>query len=154
MGELRVDGAVETESAQFIVIQVGDEQYGINIAFVDNIVRMQAITRVPKSASYIKGVINLRGIVVPVMSLRLKMGLEPDEYTKATRIIILKLEQHGTVGVIVDEVKEVITLDTSQIEKVTTENSNDKVNFVQSVGKTNGGLVSILDLGAVAIENE
>ncbi|MCR4727408.1 MAG: chemotaxis protein CheW [Lachnospiraceae bacterium] len=155
MGELRVEGAVETESAQFIVIQVGEEQYGINIAFVDNIVRMQAITRVPKSASYIKGVINLRGIVVPVMSLRLKMGLEPDEYTKATRIIILKLEQHGTVGVIVDEVKEVITLDNTQIEKVTNDTTNDKVNFVQSVGKTNGGgLVSILDLGAVATEKE
>ncbi|MCR5278161.1 MAG: chemotaxis protein CheW [Lachnospiraceae bacterium] len=152
MDELRVDGAVENDAAQFIVIQVGDEQYGINIAYVDNIVRMQAITRVPKSASYIKGVINLRGIVVPVMSLRLKMGLEADEYTKATRIIILKLEHIGTVGVIVDEVKEVITLDSEAIEKVSTDTSTDKVNFVQSVGKSNGSLVSILDLNAVASE--
>jgi len=152
MDELRVDGAVENDAAQFIVIQVGDEQYGINIAYVDNIVRMQAITRVPKSASYIKGVINLRGIVVPVMSLRLKMGLENDEYTKATRIIILKLEHIGTVGVIVDEVKEVITLDSEAIEKVSTDTSSDKVNFVQSVGKSNGSLVSILDLNAVASE--
>ena len=152
MDELRVEGAVENDAAQFIVIQVGEEQYGINIAFVDNIVRMQAITRVPKSASYIKGVINLRGIVVPVMSLRLKMGLEADEYTKATRIIILKLEHIGTVGVIVDEVKEVITLDSDAIEKVSTDTSNDKINFVQSVGKSNGSLVSILDLGAVATE--
>ncbi len=152
MDELRIDGAVETENAQFIVIQVGEEQYGINIAFVDNIVRMQAITRVPKSAPYIKGVINLRGIVVPVMSLRLKMGLEADEYTKSTRIIILKLEHIGTVGVIVDEVKEVITLDSSEIEKVATDTASDKVNFVQSVGKSNGGLVSILDLNAVGAE--
>jgi purine-binding chemotaxis protein CheW len=152
MDELRIDGAVETENAQFIVIQVGEEQYGINIAFVDNIVRMQAITRVPKSAPYIKGVINLRGIVVPVMSLRLKMGLQADEYTKSTRIIILKLEHIGTVGVIVDEVKEVITLDSSEIEKVATDTASDKVNFVQSVGKSNGGLVSILDLNAVGAE--
>lgn len=152
MDELRVDSAVENDAAQFIVIQVGEEQYGINIAFVDNIVRMQAITRVPKSASYIKGVINLRGIVVPVMSLRLKMGLEADEYTKATRIIILKLEHIGTVGVIVDEVKEVINLDSEAIEKVSTDTSSDKVNFVQSVGKSNGSLVSILDLNAVATE--
>ncbi len=152
MDELRVDGAVENDAAQFIVIQVGEEQYGINIAFVDNIVRMQAITRVPKSASYIKGVINLRGIVVPVMSLRLKMGLEADEYTKATRIIILKLEHIGTVGIIVDEVKEVITLNSEAIEKVSTDTSSDKVNFVQSVGKSGGSLVSILDLNAVATE--
>ncbi len=152
MDELRVENGAVSE--QFIVIKIGDEQYGINIAYVDNIVRMQQITRVPKVAPYINGVINLRGIVVPVMSLRLKMGLPADEFTKATRIIILKLENQGTVGVIVDEVREVITLDSEQIEKVSSDTQNEKVNFVQSVGKANGGLVSILDLNAVATEKE
>lgn len=69
-------------------------QYGIDIQYVDNIVRNQRITRVPKAQHYFKGVINLRGEVIPVMSLRLKFDLEPDEYTNATRIIIIKLEQH------------------------------------------------------------
>ena len=153
MEELRV--AVENDSTQYIVIKIGEEQYGINIAFVDNIVRMQHITRVPKVASYLKGVINLRGIVVPVMSLRLKMGLPVDEVTKATRIIILKHETAGTIGIIVDEVKEVITLDSEQIEKVvSSETTPDHVNFVQSVGKCGEELVSILDLNAVTIEKE
>ncbi|MBP5153271.1 MAG: chemotaxis protein CheW [Lachnospiraceae bacterium] len=152
MDELKVENGSVLE--QFIVIKIGDEQYGINIAYVDNIVRMQQITRVPKVAPYINGVINLRGIVVPVMSLRLKMGLPADEFTKSTRIIILKLESQGTVGIIVDEVREVITLDSEQIEKVSNDTQNDKVNFVQSVGKANGGLVSILDLNAVATEKE
>ena len=70
---------------QYIVIRLGDEQYGIDISYVNNIVRMQHITRVPKVSNYIKGVINLRGEVLPVISLRLKMGLDEDQYDKATR---------------------------------------------------------------------
>ena len=69
-------------------------------------------------APYLKGVINLRGEVIPIMSLRLKMFLPEDEFTKATRIIILKLEQYGNIGVIVDEVREVVTLDEEHIEKI------------------------------------
>ena len=98
------------DTAQYIVISMGDEQFGIDIKYIDNIVKMQHITRVPNVASYIKGVINLRGEVLPVMSLRLKMGLAEDVTTKNTRIIILRLEQYGMIGIIVDEVKEVLTL--------------------------------------------
>ena len=70
---------VEEDFFQYIVIRLGDEQYGIDIRYIDNIVRMQHITRVPKVPAYLKGVINLRGEVLPVMSLRVKMGLEADE---------------------------------------------------------------------------
>lgn len=101
---------MENDKKQYIVITFGNEQYGIDISYVDNIVRMQKITRVPKAQPYFKGVINLRGEVVPVMSLRLKMGLEDDVFTNTSRIIILKIEQKGVLGIIVDEVKEVVTL--------------------------------------------
>ena len=84
---------VEKESKQYIVVMVGSEQYGIDIGYIDNIVRMQSITRVPKVQPYFKGVMNLRGEVVPVMSLRLKMGLPEDEFTNASRIIILKIDE-------------------------------------------------------------
>ena len=94
------------------------DRYGIDISYVDNIVRMQKITRVPKAQPYFKGVINLRGEVVPVMSLRLKMGLEDDVFTNTSRIIILKIEQKGVLGIIVDEVKEVVTLGSEEIDKV------------------------------------
>ena len=87
------------ETTQYIVIRLGAEQYGIDISYIENIVRMQNITRVPKVPAYLKGVINLRGEVIPVMSLRLKMDLPEDEITRATRIIILKLEQQGNVGI-------------------------------------------------------
>jgi len=142
-----------TESIQYIVIRLGDEQFGIDIRFIDNIVRMQSITRVPKVAAYLKGVINLRGEVIPVMSIRMKMGLEEDEITKATRIIILKSESQGNFGIIVDGVKEVVTLDTEQIDKVAYDMKEGSINFLTGVGKHNGELISILDLNAITLED-
>ena len=152
MGELIA--ITNEETTQYIVIKIGAEQFGIDIKYVDNIVRMQHITRVPKVANYLKGVINLRGEVIPVMSLRLKMELEEVPETKTTRIIILKLEHHGTIGIIVDEVREVVTLATSQIEKVAHDTRDDSINFLTGVGKYNNELISLLDLNAVATEKE
>ena len=149
MDELKVTG----ETTQFIVIKLGEEQYGINIKYIDNIVRMQHITRVPKVAPYLKGVINLRGEVIPVMSVRIKMGLSEDILTKSTRIIILKMDQQGTIGVIVDEVKEVVTLDNTQIEKVSYDPKDEKANFISGIGKYEGGLISLWDLNLVVPEN-
>ncbi len=153
MEELKVD--LQNETTQFIIVRLGGEQYGIDIKYVDNIVRMQHITRVPKVQPYLRGVINLRGEVIPVMSIRVKMDLPADEYTKSTRIIILKLEQQGNIGIIVDEVKEVVTLDNSQIEKVAYESKEEKDNFIFAIGKyADGGLISLLDLNAVVLEKE
>ncbi len=153
MEEVKV--ALDSETTQFIVVKLGDEQYGIDIKFVDNIVRMQHITRVPNVQEYLKGVINLRGEVIPVMSARLKMGLLADEYTKSTRIIILRLEQHGTIGIVVDEVKEVVTLDNRQIEKVSYDSKEEKDYFLFGIGKyEDGGLISLLDLNAVVLDKE
>lgn len=149
MDELKV----ASETTQFIVIRLGDEQYGINIKYIDNILRMQKITRVPNVASYLKGVINLRGEVLPVMSIRIKMGLEEDVVTKASRIIVIKMEQQGMIGVIVDEVREVVTLETEQIEKVAYDSKDEKDNFISGVGKCEGGLISLLDLNLVMPEN-
>ena len=136
---------VEEDFFQYIVIRLGDEQYGIDIRYIDNIVRMQHITRVPK-------VINLRGEVLPVMSLRVKMGLEADELTRATRIIILKQEQQGSVGIIVDEVREVVTLGSSEIEKLSQNTAESKKSFITGVGKHNGELISLLDLNSITLE--
>lgn len=151
--ELRVTNADlivdEGEKVQYIVIKLGSEQYGIDIKYVDNIVRMQSITRVPHVANYIKGVINLRGEVIPVLNLRLKMNLEEVEDTNASRIIILKIEQYGLLGFIVDEVREVVTLSEIQIEKISYDTSDDKLNFVFGVGKNGNDLISLLDMNAV-----
>ena len=140
------------ESVQYIVIRLGNEQYGIDIRYIDNIVRMQPITRIPKMPPYLKGVINMRGEVNPVISMRLIMGLEEDVYTKATRIIVLKLEQEGNVGFIVDEVKEVVTLSPDEIEKITYNSKEENTSLITAVGKHDGELISLFDLNAINIE--
>ena len=136
---------VEVETKQYIVTKLGTEQYGIDIAYVDNIVRMTRITRVPKSQPYFKG----------IMSMRLKFGLGNDEITNATRIIIIKLEElDGSIGLLVDEVKEVVALSSDEIEKPSNGNNSDKAKYLAGVGRTNDTLISLLNMQNVIIEKE
>lgn len=153
MAEKKIENA-ELETKQYIVVSIGNEQYGIDIGYVDNIVRMQKITRVPKAQHYFKGIINLRGEIVPVMSIRRKMGLEDDVITNASRIIILKIEEKGSLGIIVDEVKEVVTLATDEIDKSAANSKNAKDNFINGIGKTGDSLVSLFEISAIIDEKE
>lgn len=139
---------MEKETKQYIVVKISSEQYGIDISYVDTIVRMQKITRVPKVQSYFKGIINLRGEIVPVMSVRLKMGLDDDVFTNASRIIILKIEDKGAIGIIVDEVKEVVTLSEDEIERST----GKKDTFINGIGKNGDDLISLFEINTIVEE--
>lgn len=154
MAENALNINVPGETKQYIVVKLDSEQYGIDIKYVDNIVRMQRITRIPKAQPYFKGVINLRGEIVPVMSLRLKFGLKADEYSNTTRIIIIKLESQSSVGIIVDEVREVVTLDEENIDKPNGNTNDEKAAYLSGVGKQEGGLISLLNIAGVIVEKE
>jgi len=143
--------ALVNETTQYIKIKMGEEMFGIDIKYIDNIVRMQRITRVPKVPAYIKGVINLRGEVVPVYNLRLKMGMQEVEETKKFRIIIIKMDGNF-VGLIVDEVREVITLQNDLVEKVYRDPNEPTQNFLIGVGKDGDNLISLLDLNEVVAD--
>ncbi len=153
MSDLAMYDVVEKEKKQYIVVKIGGEHYGIDISYIDNIVRMSKITRVPKAPQYYRGVINLRGEVVPVMSLRRRMDLDDDEFTDASRIIILKLEQGGLMGVIVDEVKEVLSLSEDDIEAPTS-TLKSKNSFINGVGKNGDELISIFEISSIIGESE
>lgn len=133
------------EFTQFIVVKIGREQYGINIKYIQNIVRMQRITRVPKAPYYIKGVINLRGEIIPVMNIRLRFGLPEEEDTIDTRIIIVKLGS-SEIGLIVDQVKEVTEISEENMQVVSREANDEKANFILGVGKMGNELVTILNI--------
>lgn len=135
---------------QFVIVNIKNEQYGIDISFIDNIVKMQKITRVPKAQSYFKGVINLRGEIIPIMSIRRKFGFEDDEITDNTRIIILKPEQQESIGIIVDLVKEVVTLNADEIEQIFQDNSKEESpRYVYGIGKHDDSLISLLNIHGV-----
>lgn len=144
----------DKERKQYIVVQIGSEKYGIDIGYVDNIVRMQKITRVPKAQVYFKGIINLRGEIVPVMSVRTKMGLEDDVFTNKSRIIILKIEEKGALGIIVDEVCEVVTLSADEIDTPTVNSSKVKDNFINGIGKNGDQLISLFEINSIIEEKD
>lgn len=145
MDRLQKPGEDGKTFAQYVKVRMDKEWFGISIGIVENIVRMQRITRVPGAESYMKGVINLRGKVVPVMSLRLKMGMTEGEEARTTRIIILKIEG-DEIGVIVDEVREVVTIPEEDVEKVYSEAPQANAAFLLGVGKLGGNLISLLDM--------
>lgn len=148
-----MDEAVK-ESKQYIVVELGNEQYGVDIQYIDNIVRMQRITRVPKAQSFFKGVINLRGEIIPVMSLRLKFNLEPDEITNQTRILILKLEAQSAIGIIVDAVREVLTLESDMIDRTARDANDEKAAYLSGVGKNGENLISILNIVGILSDKD
>lgn len=139
----------ESISNQYIVVTIGVEQYGINIQYVDNIVRMQKITRVPMVQKFFKGVMNVRGEIIPVMSIRGRFGMEDDVYTDKTRIIILKPEQQEAIGILVDSVKEVVSLEEGNIEKVRSDGKDEMSKYITSVGKDQGSLISLLNIDGI-----
>ncbi|MDF2594886.1 MAG: CheW protein [Clostridia bacterium] len=136
---------------QFIVFKLNEQLYGIDIQNVQIIERIKSIMRVPKAPVCVKGVMNLRGEIIPVISLREQFELLADEYADKTRIIIIKLDE-SMVGLIVDEVKEVIELGEEQIEAVQNIQGKIKINHILGVGKTESNIITLLNLTNIVEE--
>ncbi|PHV71764.1 chemotaxis protein CheW [Sporanaerobium hydrogeniformans] len=139
---------------QFIVFKLDEQLYGIDIQNVQIIERMKPIMRVPKAPNCVKGVMNLRGEIIPVISLREEFELLQTETTDKTRIIIVKLED-AMVGIIVDEVKEVIELADVAIEVVQNVQGKMKSNHLLGVGKvqSDNNIVTLLNLQNIIEES-
>ena len=140
---------------QYIIVSLGNNQYGIDIKYIHNIIVMQNITRVPKAQPYFLGVINLRGEVIPVMSLRRKFNLPEGEITSVSRIVIVKPDpQAAPVGIIVDEVQEVITLENEQVEKMNYDENDDKADYSIGIGKFENDLINLLNIPGIILEKD
>ena len=143
------NNAVNNGTKQYIMVKFDNEQYGIDIAYIDNIVRLQPITRVPHTQEYFLGIINLRGEIIPVMSLRRKFDLEDKDNTNASRILIIKYEGNAKIGMLVDEVKEVVTLSEDDIEKISSDSPDSNRGYLAGVGKYNDTLITLLNIGVI-----
>src|SRR5947207_14366443 len=113
-----VGEAASGEERQLVVFQLGAELYGVEISRVHEIIRLQTVTKVPRAPSFVEGVINLRGKVIPVVDLRRRFGLPTADHTRASRIVVVELGDQ-VVGIIVDGVSEVLRVNTSTIEPPT-----------------------------------
>lgn len=136
------------DEIQLVVFKLGQEEYGVTILQVQEIKRMTDITRVPQTPDYIKGVINLRGSVLPVIDLKKRLNLPLDEYTDDTRIIIVKVEEI-TVGIIVDAVSEVMAISEQNIEPPQAVVGGVASSYISGVGKLENRLLILLNLEAI-----
>lgn len=136
-----------------IVFQIGNEEYAVPVDQVGSIERLQPITRVPRTANFVKGIINLRGVVIPVIDLRLRFGMEEASYTESTRIIIIHLDQ-VEVGLIVDVANDVIDLHEEMIEPTPEVVGTVDVDYILGVAKLEKRLLILLDLQKVLSTEE
>ncbi len=130
---------------QLVIFKLGREEYGVSILQVQEIKRITDITRVPHTPEYIKGVINLRGSVLPVIDLKKRLNLPPAVSTEDTRIIIVKV-QEISVGMIVDAVSEVLTMNQENIDAPDVVAGSISANYLSGVGKLENRLLILLNL--------
>ena len=152
MADLRLESQ-DLETKQYIVVQIGNEKYGIDINFIDNIVRMQKITRVPKVQSYFKGIINLRGEVLPIYSLRRKFGLEEIPVNDQTKIIVTT-SNGVTIAFKVDEVKEIIDCTVDKLSQFPVIARTRETDYVDMVANHNGRLILLLNQDKILAKQE
>jgi len=136
----------------YLSFKLGEELFAINVSKVTNILEMSQITKIPKAPEYMKGVINLRGTVLPVIDLRLKFGLPEKEATVDTSIIVLSINLNGEmvmVGIQVDSVKEVLEFITDEIAPSPTIGSKYNSGFIEGMWRTEDKFIMILDIDRV-----
>ncbi|WP_368293974.1 chemotaxis protein CheW [Dehalobacter sp. TBBPA1] len=130
---------------QMVTFSLGSEEFGVNIMKVQEIIRIPPVTRVPKARSYIEGVINLRGNVIPIVNLRSRFGMLPEEETDLSRIVVLQIDSR-VFGVMVDSVTEVLWLDSEAIEPPPPIALGMDSNYIRGVGKIGERLLILLKL--------
>ena len=138
---------------QIVVLDLGGEAYGVEIGRVEEIIRMQAITRIPNGPAFIEGVTNLRGRVIPVLDLRKRFGLTASESTRRSRIVVGELGEH-TVGLVVDGVSEVLLVSSESVEPPSTLVTSADSAFLRGVAKLDERLILLLDLSRILTRSE
>jgi len=138
---------------QLVTFTIGEEEFGVNILQVQEIIRMLDITKVPKAPEFVEGVINLRGKVIPIIDLRKRFGMPPKVRDKSSRIIVVELD-NTVVGFIVDAVLEVLRLPAATVEPPPPAVAGLDAEYISGVGKLDDRLLILLDLNRLLSRDE
>jgi purine-binding chemotaxis protein CheW len=144
---------IEAELNQLISFMVGEEEYGLDILRVKEVIRIREITRLPQAPSFVKGIINLRGDVIPIIDLRDKFGLEHREYTAMTRVIVVDVDGK-LVGMVVDAASQVVRIPADQIEPPPPIAGGLSVEYIRGVGKLDERLIILLQIDRILSTEE
>ncbi len=141
---------------QYIVFNMDGEDYGIDIAVINEISRLREfnVMRFPKAPNYVEGVTSLRGEVIPIINLRIKIGLPKKDYDKDTRVIVIRLEKK-TIGIIVDNIQKTVDYEEDEISGIPDGIKDVNTKYVKFVGKKDEDIITILDVNEILnIHNE
>lgn len=154
MNDLLIESArIEAnELLQLVSFNVGKEEYAINIHNIQSIIRMVELTKIPNSPEFIIGVINLRGQVIPIIELSLKLGLKNNEYGKNSRFIIVEFK-NTVIGFLVDNVNEVLRIPSNMLDEIPDIISETNKENISSVIKLDNRLILLLDIDSLISEN-
>lgn len=146
-----------TDSSKYLTFLLDEEVYGLPIKKAREIIGMMAITHIPKTQGYIKGVINLRGKIIPIVDLRLRFGMAEKEYSERTCVIVLEVNSHESrrlVGIAVDTVSEVVNIQQKEIEPPPEYDAQIEGNFLTGLGKIKDRVILILDIEKILNREE
>jgi purine-binding chemotaxis protein CheW len=142
---------------KYLTFALGEEEYGIGILKIREIIGIMPITSVPRTPEFVKGVINLRGKVIPIIDLRLRFGMEPMEYTDRTCIIVVEINAQDStiqIGTIVDTVSEVLNIKAEDIEDTPTFGTKLNTEYILGMAKVEGGVKILLNIDEVLSQEE
>lgn len=148
--------AVADREGKYLTFTLAGEEYGIGILKVKEIIGMMTITMVPQTPSFVKGVINLRGKVIPVVDLRLKFGMPAMDYTERTCIIVVEIGKNTNrllIGIVVDSVSEVLNIKAGDIEDTPNFGSRLQTDYILGMAKAGGGIKILLDIDRVLADD-
>ena len=138
----------DIEQNKYLTFAIGEDSYGIGLEVVDDIIGVQDVTYVPRQPEYLKGVINLRGQIIPVIDIRIRFNQEARDYDDRTCIVVIKMED-TPVGIVVDRVQEVVTI--SEVTVPSTF-SNNVENFMTGIGKYNDEIILLVDCESLLMD--
>ena len=145
--------AALNRGGEFLTFRLGAEEYGIDILKVQEIRSYEAPTRIANAPAFIKGVVNLRGVIVPIVDLRLKLGCDCAEYNSFTVVIVLNVKGR-VVGAVVDSVSDVLALDAETIKPAPEMNATVDANFITGIGSINERMLILMDIEALMASEE
>ena len=152
--------AVSTYSnkeGKYLTFTLANEEYGIGILKIKEIIGMMPITTVPQTPKFVKGVINLRGKVIPVVDLRLRFGMDEIDYTERTCIVVVEIQGQAStvmIGIVVDSVSEVLNIKGEEIEDTPTFGTKLNIDYILGMAKMEGGVKILLDINRVLNQQE
>ncbi len=154
---MEVVATAKARAGKYLTFKLGSEEFGLEILKVQEIIQMQSITRVPRTPQFVRGVINLRGKVIPVVDLRIKFGMDHVQDTERTCIVVVQIRNgNGVVvmGIIIDEVREVLDIPEASIEDTPSFGMSIETEFILGMGKIGQSVKILLDIDKVLTGQE